>query len=279
MSPNNQNEYDIIDASSRTSVSNDSVRYPLAEDPNAALQNMNYKEYLRMSGGDPEGFISIPTAIGTATSIIGGIADLLGIPGISFVGGFISTLLDLLWPPEPDPWELFMEQVEELINQRIETQVRNRALSELEGLSDLLKLYQNYFELWDNNKSNTRLLNNLRNQFQIVDNFFTQYMPIFRIAGNEVLLLTVYAQAANLHLLLLRDMSVYGEEWGVNPALIENYYNRQIQLTAQYTDHCVRWYNTGLEELRGTTAQQWVHFDRYRREMTLMVLDIIALFP
>ncbi|HDR5276350.1 hypothetical protein OCB14_27090 [Bacillus cereus] len=51
MSPNNQNEYEIIDATPSTSVSSDSNRYPFANEPTDALQNMNYKDYLKMSGG------------------------------------------------------------------------------------------------------------------------------------------------------------------------------------------------------------------------------------
>ncbi|WP_396135563.1 insecticidal delta-endotoxin Cry8Ea1 family protein, partial [Bacillus thuringiensis] len=42
----------------------------------------------------------------------------------------------------------------------------------------------------------------------------TTAIPLFSIRNQEVPLLMVYAQAANLHLLLLRDASLFGSEWG-----------------------------------------------------------------
>nr|AGM16383.1 cry protein [Bacillus thuringiensis] len=286
MSPNNQNEYEIIDMAPSTSVSNDSNRYPFASDPTNALQNMNYKEYLRMSegydseySGSPEVLISERDAVKTAISLVGTILGKLGVPLVGPIVSLYSTLIDVLWPGGKSQWEIFMEQVEALINQKIAEYARAKALAELEGLGNNYQLYLTALEEWQENPSSTRVLRDVRNRFEILDSLFTQYMPSFRVTGYEVPLLSVYAQAANLHLLLLKDASIFGEEWGFSTTAINNYYNRQMSLIAQYSDHCVQWYRTGLDRLKGSNAKQWVEYNRFRREMTLSVLDIMTLFP
>lgn len=99
------------------------------------------------------------------------------------------------------------------------------------------------------------------------------------MSGEEVPLLPIYAQAANLHLLLLRDASIFGKEWGLSSSEISTFYNRQVERAGDYSDHCVKWYSTGLNNLRGTNAESWVRYNQFRRDMTLMVLDLVALFP
>ncbi|WP_161959111.1 insecticidal delta-endotoxin Cry8Ea1 family protein [Bacillus thuringiensis] len=287
MSPNNQNEYEIIDTPSRTSVSNDSVRYPFASDPTTDLNNMNYKDFLKTVNGyntgdlsGSEAFIS-QTAINTAGKAVGTVLGLLGVPLAGAVGPLISfygAVALLFWGPG-DPWQAFMTQVEALVNQKIADYARNKAIAELQGLRNLLDLYRLALIEWEENPTRTRSLTNIRLQFEAVNQFFEYQMPSFAVGGYEVPLLAVYAQAANLHLSLLRDAATFGEQWGMSQTAINNIYDLQQRRTIEYTNHCVKWYNNGLDKLRGSTAGQWVNFNRYRREMTLMVLDIVALFP
>uniref|UniRef100_Q45705 Pesticidal crystal protein Cry8Ba n=1 Tax=Bacillus thuringiensis serovar kumamotoensis TaxID=132267 RepID=CR8BA_BACUK len=286
MSPNNQNEYEIIDATPSTSVSNDSNRYPFANEPTNALQNMDYKDYLKMSAGNvseypgsPEVFLSEQDAVKAAIDIVGKLLTGLGVPFVGPIVSLYTQLIDILWPSkQKSQWEIFMEQVEELINQKIAEYARNKALSELEGLGNNYQLYLTALEEWKENPNGSRALRDVRNRFEILDSLFTQYMPSFRVTNFEVPFLTVYTMAANLHLLLLRDASIFGEEWGLSTSTINNYYNRQMKLTAEYSDHCVKWYETGLAKLKGSSAKQWIDYNQFRREMTLTVLDVVALF-
>nr|AJK90391.1 insecticidal protein [Bacillus thuringiensis] len=287
MSPNNQNEYEIIDTPSRTSVSNDSVRYPFANEPTTDLNNMNYKDFLKTVNGyntgdlsGSEAFIS-QTAISTAGKAVGTVLGLLGVPLAGAVGPLITfygTIALLFWGPG-DPWQAFMTQVEALVNQKIADYARSKAISELQGLRNILDLYRSALIDWQENPTRTRSVTNIRSQFETVNNFFEYQMPSFAVAGYEVPLLAVYAQAANLHLSILRDAATFGAQWGMSQTAINNIYDLQQRRTAEYTNHCVKWYNNGLDKLRGSNAGQWVNFNRYRREMTLMVLDIVAIFP
>nr|ABW08088.1 insecticidal crystal protein [Bacillus thuringiensis] len=287
MSPNNQNEYEIIDATPSTSVSNDSNRYPSANEPTNALQNMNYKDYLRISegydseySGSPGAFISEKDAIKVGIDIVGNILGKLGVPFASQIVSFYNFILDQLWPSNSvSVWEQIMTLVEELVDQKITEYARNKALAELKGLGDALGVYQQSLEAWLENRNDTRARSVVSNQFIALELDFVGAIPSFAVSGQEVPLLAVYAQAVNMHLLLLRDASIFGEEWGFTSSEISTYYNRQVQLTSQYSDYCVKWYDTGLQKLKGTSAESWLEYHQFRREMTFMVLDLVALFP
>ncbi|MEC2934146.1 insecticidal delta-endotoxin Cry8Ea1 family protein, partial [Bacillus cereus] len=84
---------------------------------------------------------------------------------------------------------------------------------------------------------------------------------------------------ANLHLSVLRDVSVFGQRWGFDAATINSRYNDLTRLIGNYTDHAVRWYNTGLERVWGPDSRDWIRYNQFRRELTLTVLDIVSLFP
>ncbi|HDR4406387.1 TPA: pesticidal protein, partial [Bacillus thuringiensis] len=99
------------------------------------------------------------------------------------------------------------------------------------------------------------------------------------VQNYQVPLLSVYVQAANLHLSVLRDVSVFGQRWGFDAATINSRYNDLTRLIGNYTDHAVRWYNTGLERVWGPDSRDWIRYNQFRRELTLTVLDIVSLFP
>ncbi|MEC3021792.1 insecticidal delta-endotoxin Cry8Ea1 family protein [Bacillus cereus] len=287
MNRNNQNEYEIIDAPHCGCPSDDDVRYPLASDPNAALQNMNYKDYLQMTDEDytdsyinPSLSISGRDAVQTALTVVGRILGALGVPFSGQIVSFYQFLLNTLWPVNDTAiWEAFMRQVEELVNQQITEFARNQALARLQGLGDSFNVYQRSLQNWLADRNDTRNLSVVRAQFIALDLDFVNAIPLFAVNGQQVPLLSVYAQAVNLHLLLLKDASLFGEGWGFTQGEISTYYDRQLELTAKYTNYCETWYNTGLDRLRGTNTESWLRYHQFRREMTLVVLDVVALFP
>ncbi|WP_242461744.1 insecticidal delta-endotoxin Cry8Ea1 family protein [Bacillus thuringiensis] len=217
----------------------------------------------------------IQNGIGIAGKILG----TLGVPFAGQIASLYSFILGELWPKGKSQWEIFMEHVEELIDQKISIYARNKALTELKGLGDALAVYHESLESWIENRNNTRARSVVKNQYITLELMFVQGLPSFAVSGEEVLLLPIYAQAANLHLLLLRDASIFGEEWGLSASEISTFYNRQVERVNNYTDYCVKFYNTGLNSSRGTDAKGWVSYNQFRKDMTLMVLDLVALFP
>nr|AGU13857.1 pesticidal protein [Bacillus thuringiensis] len=289
MTRNRQDEYEIIDASNCGCASDDVNRYPLASDPNAALQNINYKEYLQMTEGDytdsniSPSFISGRDVLQTGIDIVGRILGFIGVPFVGQIVGFYTFLLNQLWPTNDNAvWEAFMAQIEELINQRISEAVVGLAADNLTGLHNNYDLYVEALEEWLERPNGARA-SLVFQRFNVLDGLFTQFMPSFGTGPGSrnyaVPLLNVYTQAANLHLLLLKDAEIYGERWGLNQTQINSFHTRQQNLTRDYTNHCVTTYNSGLDRLRGTNATSWANYHQYRREMTLMVLDLVTLFP
>lgn len=66
-----------------------------------------------------------------------------------------------------------------------------------------------------------------------------------------------------------------GEEW-------DDLYDEFTDSIRTYTNYCVNWYNTGLNKLMenvGYTTAGWNKVNNFRRDMTIMVLDIVSLWP
>ncbi|MEC2913347.1 insecticidal delta-endotoxin Cry8Ea1 family protein [Bacillus cereus] len=195
-------------------------------------------------------------------------------------GGFIVGLLELIWGfIGPSQWDIFLAQIEQLISQRIEEFARNQAISRLEGLSNLYKVYVRAFSDWEKDPTNPALREEMRIQFNDMNSALITAIPLFRVQNYEVALLSVYVQAANLHLSILRDVSVFGERWGYDTATINNRYSDLTSLIHVYTNHCVDTYNQGLRRLEGRFLSDWIVYNRFRRQLTISVLDIVAFFP
>nr|AAQ06607.1 Cry1Ac [Bacillus thuringiensis] len=194
--------------------------------------------------------------------------------------GFVLGLVDIIWGIfGPSQWDAFLVQIEQLINQRIEEFARNQAISRLEGLSNLYQIYAESFREWEADPTNPALREEMRIQFNDMNSALTTAIPLLAVQNYQVPLLSVYVQAANLHLSVLRDVSVFGQRWGFDAATINSRYNDLTRLIGNYTDYAVRWYNTGLERVWGPDSRDWVRYNQFRRELTLTVLDIVALFP
>ncbi|ADY24755.1 insecticidal delta-endotoxin Cry8Ea1 family protein [Bacillus paranthracis] len=200
-----------------------SPKYPLANDPAASVFGNDdcFQSYGELGIGNftsPETFIDAQGAISTAISVTGTILGFLGVPFAGQITAFYQKVLGLLWPnQQTKQWEEFMKQVEALIDKKISEAVRSKAIAELQGLGNNLDLYTEALEEWLENKESPETRDRVIQRWRNADSLFEQFMPSFQSNGFEVLLLTVYAQAANLHLLLLRDCSIYGAEWGLTP--------------------------------------------------------------
>ncbi|ALL11871.1 pesticidal protein [Bacillus thuringiensis] len=263
-------------------ISNPSSNYPLANNPNTPFQNINYKDFLNMNE-EIAPYASSKDVIFSSMNII---RTFMGFAGHGTAGGIVALfteVLRLLWPNKQDElWESFMKEVEKLIEQEITDAVVSKALAELEGLRNALQGYTDALEAWQNNRSDKLKQLLVYDRFVSTENLFKFAMPSFRVGGFEVPLLTVYAQAANLHLLLLKNSELFGAEWGMQQYEIDLFYNEQKDYVVEYTDHCVKWYTEGLNRLKnasGVKGKVWEEYNRFRREMTIMVLDLLPLFP
>ncbi|MEB8632545.1 insecticidal delta-endotoxin Cry8Ea1 family protein [Bacillus cereus] len=190
--------------------------------------------------------------------------------------GFALGLFDIIWGAlGVDQWSLFLRQIEQLIRQEITELERNRATAILTGLSSSYNLYVEALREWENDPNNPASQERVRTRFRLTDDAIVTGLPTLAIRNLEVVNLSVYTQAANLHLSLLRDAVYFGERWGLTQANIEDLYTRLTSNIQEYSDHCARWYNQGLNEIGGISRR---YLD-FQRDLTISVLDIVALFP
>ncbi|XLP25897.1 insecticidal delta-endotoxin Cry8Ea1 family protein (plasmid) [Bacillus toyonensis] len=265
-----------------------SPRYPLVNAPEAELEN--WIEICPESANpNPQSAIAIAgkVGLGVGKAILGSIFRKKREEEL--VARVLEEVYKVLWPTLDGYWNDLMLAAEELVNQAITDAVRSKALAELKGVHNTILLYKQAAEDWQNNPSDLALQERVRTQFRATNTVIAFAMPSFAVAGYEVPLLSVCTQAADLHLLLLRETVLFGREWGMSQEELDDYYSGEyglIGLTKKYTDHCMNWYNQGLNRVSGgnafTTTYSgvlWNKFNNFRREMTLTVLDTIATWP
>ncbi|MES1053839.1 hypothetical protein FOA24_33820 [Bacillus thuringiensis] len=233
--------------------------------------------------------VSIATGIGWA---ILGFVPVVG-PGLSAAAGILNVIIPFLWPEDETPgtpqaqitWDKLMSTVEGLTDERILASKRSDATARLQGIQGLTRDYTQAINDLKTDPNNELKKDRVRDAFDDVEDYLKVSMPFFRAQGFEAQMLAMYAQAANMHLLLLRDVVQHGTSWGFQQYEVDRYYSNtnsqgnpgMLQLLTQYTEHCVSWYNTGLANRRATN--NWDTFNNFRKDMTLMVLDIISLWP
>lgn len=304
----NHNEYEILDSGNVSCQ----PKYPLAQAPGFELPSMNYQGVMNTSIGREYQAVqqvnvgeAVSAALGILTTILKAVNPTLGT-----AAGVISTIFGFLWKRfGTDPqaqWKQFMDAVEYLVSQKITDAVRSEAVSRLEGVQRALELYQEAAADWNMNPNDADAKERIRRQFTSTNTVIEYAMPSFRVGGFEVPLLTTFAQAANLHLLLLRDAVKFGAGWGLPSTEVEDNYTRLQARTAEYTNHCTNTYDKGLKQAYDlapnptdynkypyldpyskdpiygkyyTAPVDWNLFNDFRRDMTLMVLDIVAVWP
>ncbi|MEB9552338.1 insecticidal delta-endotoxin Cry8Ea1 family protein [Bacillus cereus] len=285
MNQNNQNEIEILDtASNNLGQSSGYPRYPLAKDPKVPFKNSNYKDWLaNCEESNVEPLLTeedLRNALFTSISVTAWLSNYLGLGPIATGLNILGRVLGYLWPnPNELNWVNLIRVVEALIAREIAQFAIDNATSKLQGLRSVVSIYNTAFNHWNASEASRRddaLKERVRTTFADVDSALAEAMPQFRQERYEQHLLLVYAQAANMHLLVLRDAVIHGEAWGYKPVTVDEFYDRQVCLIDAYTEHCMTFYRQGLQDLRN--RGNWNAFNNYRRNMTITLLDLISFF-
>ncbi|MRC19763.1 hypothetical protein GH866_29995 [Bacillus thuringiensis] len=293
---------------------NVTIKYPFTQVSDFEVNTTNYKSWIGMCtrensreyGKYNKNAVIIATGIGWAVL---GFIPVVG-PGLSAAAGVLNVVIPFIWPEEAGPpgsnqaqftWEQIMNAVEELTDNKINSSIRERAIETTRILQSRMRDYQqaicNLKENTDKDKDKEykedvrREFNDAEDQLKsaIIQFSHQDENPDIE-AEHNILLLASFAQAANLHLLLLKDVVQFGQYWGFTEEQVEQYYSNKstsvgnpgmVQLLAQYTDYCTKWYHNGLNKLKPQNIDQktWNKYNDFRRDMTIMVLDIVSLWP
>ncbi|WP_198090501.1 insecticidal delta-endotoxin Cry8Ea1 family protein [Bacillus wiedmannii] len=296
-----KNEYEILDASPNNSnMANRYPRYPLANDSQILMQKTNYKDWVNICQKtqkydvDSEGFAS--------TEIIAGVSAGLNITGTLLTGfrvtapyGIALIVWGSLLPfvfPEDSPqitWRDLLTIGTRPYNRPIDETLFGHLRGHLLTLKEPSKKFQSDFDAWLKNRNSRPHANAVLSQFNILYNLYGQ-KELFR----GVQALPLFVQIVTLELTLLQHGAKYYDEWSrvANATSIneidsfERCYNssecyKQIlkENIQEYINYCTRTYNDGLSMIKNSSSVTWNIYNTYITEMTLTVLDIIAVFP
>ena len=191
------------------------------------------------------------------------------------VGGFVSALIDIVWPSLGEsPWDQVRAQVEALMNQKLADDDYSRVTGNLGGLRNVITDY----------KTQAGLNVDVKAFWIAAYTDFDQYQPNFQQAGNEVLLLPLFAQFANMYLALLRDMEMYGHSWGLTFGELLTYAGKMQNKIKEFTAYTTLWYNNGRAAKQKTPRddskfEPFRSTNAYDREMAMLVLDYMDSWP
>ncbi|QPW51763.1 pesticidal protein (plasmid) [Bacillus thuringiensis] len=264
-------------------------------------------------GENSQTFASAETiaAVGAGIIVVGTILGALAFPPLG-AAGIISfgTLLPIIWESGQDAktvWKAFLTIGNRPFGSPVDQAIIEFLYTKVNGLKEQFEDYQRYFDIWNNNKTpnNAR---EVRTRFSNLDADIARELE--QLKGNYyITLLPGYTQVANWHLILLNHAAVYYDQWAASSNLsiqsvypqdytsnlqtcLENcaresgykvssaYYKCTLKCRIEeYTNYCSKTYQEGLNILKNSSGINWNVYNAYRREMTLAVLDLIAIFP
>jgi hypothetical protein len=201
-----------------------------------------------------------------------------GLEMIPEVGEIIGPLVDIFWPSTTENvWGEIKDEVEALVDQKIEEHVYDTVKEDLAGLNNSIILYRN--ELKNGNSASILI------QWISTRTTFATALPHFQSNGYELPLLGLFAQFANLYLSLLRDAVLFGTSWGRTDADHQQDITDLQSSIKAFSKYTVDTYNTGKANVSAatkpnyTTCEPFFSINRYDRQMTLTVLDFVTTWP
>ncbi|MGE6553538.1 insecticidal delta-endotoxin Cry8Ea1 family protein, partial [Bacillus mycoides] len=297
MNSNQHNDYEIINPQAVPYLSdknNNYSKYPYTNNSNLPMENKHYKEWLNMCQEDLQYNSDISQYATTAALYaISGIIDYFSPYPVAKALPLLRFITPYFWPPKESQnvWINFINSTEALIGKTIRPDVKDNAVRYLTDVQTAIENYNDALDSWLPNPKNSSFQlnlstawNNAESKLETAINFAKGVSGSSTEKEETILLLPIYAHLANLHLLLLRDISIYGPTdfatWKVNENDIKRLYTKQIRLTNEYITHCTTNYNTGLEMVKKNPLKlfSWNYYNSFRRNITIQVLDIIALF-
>ena len=196
-------------------------------------------------------------------------------------GAFLSLLVEIFWPGGDNPnsvWESIESRVETLVNQKIDASVYSQTEADLTGLQNVLANYAGSAKPGHTTEFTSQNWTTARG-------LFAQRMPHFRAKGSELLLLPLWAQAANMHLSLLRDGVLFGMSWGWDGTDHDSVVAELKAAITDYTAWAPRIFGWGISGQLSAggvnyySCQPFRASNKFHQQMVPAVLDVAQLWP
>ncbi|KAI3614886.1 twin-arginine translocation pathway signal [Moniliophthora roreri] len=192
------------------------------------------------------------------------ISDLLkylvtsGLGYIPEVGGILSSIVGTLWPdtPEESEWSKVRQEVEALIDQKIDDAAYNLIAAKLPGLGDSSKLY---LKIASGHGSGDAI----RTQWVATNTVYTAAASEFMNSKYEWTLGPLFAIFSVLHTTLLRDAVLHGQEWGWSP----DDYKVYVQFTKDTLNKYLTYYDKVLKNRYDALAKNQPPLGQHKTEV------------
>ena len=191
-------------------------------------------------------------------------------------GEILGGLVDIFWPNTPDDvWGEVKAEVEAIVNQKIAAAVYQQVSEDLKGLNNSITLYRNELK----NGTPAEILT----QWQITRNSFATALPHFQDPGNELPLLGLFGQFANMYLSVLRDAVISGASWGRSVGDQQQDVTDLKKAILDFANYADRTVTSGADKLNTKrddhACEPFRTNNKYVRQMTLTVLDFVETWP
>jgi hypothetical protein len=204
------------------------------------------------------------------------VAYILGM--VPEVGSLLSALTNIFWPQsEEDVWGEIKQQVEQLVNEKINQLVYTQVKEDLAGLNNVLTDY-----LLAIKSTDTTIITS---QWIATKTVFDCSLPHFQSAGSEILLMPLFGQFVNLYLGLLRDGVRFGKSWGWDSNFQQEVAAALTDSITNFTAYANKFYQQGYHNIVQKTGTDYHNCQPFRsvngyvRQMTLTLLDFVQMWP
>ncbi|MEH6373267.1 insecticidal delta-endotoxin Cry8Ea1 family protein [Streptomyces sp. KLMMK] len=212
------------------------------------------------------------------------------IPGVGpLLGKATGMLLDQFWPSgKNDVWEEIRKNVEKVVDQKLEAFYGKLMANELKGIHNLVSQYVRHAKSATSGGDVSK--ETARNSWRAAANLILSHMPKFQDEQYKYAVLPVFTQAANLHLLLLRDKAKNGLKIGFEPGEIRDARAELKKLAGvrgplnwmqgvdKGGEYCVYAHNTYVNGVIRSLADSWFQSYAYQRQMFLAAFEYIPLW-
>jgi delta endotoxin-like protein len=181
------------------------------------------------------------------------------------VGPGLAAIVNIFWPSEKeDVWAKIRKQVEALIDQKLAEFAYKDVKASLDGKRDLVS---RFLEAVDQKSAEIAL------KWSEAEARFVHDFSLFTLPDYDLVLLPLFAQFANLHLLLLREAVRVKGDWGWNE--VDQKIRRETlkKTIVKYSEYVEKTFAKSLEKRRGFLAK-----NKLTRDLTFTVLDFKTLW-
>ncbi|EGG17709.1 hypothetical protein DFA_08705 [Cavenderia fasciculata] len=214
---------------------------------------------------------------------------LAGISFIPYVGGILSSLVDIIWTAASGSsaaekmskafTDFIMAAIKEELQKYDDETLRQFFI----GLSNVSSKYQDNFQLWMDNP-NPSTIQTIRTSWEILDSQYLTLISQAQKKGYEITELVFFALMANGHIALLGDFLTYAKAWEYTDEQIKSIEKRFDDTVTKYTKYCIDTYNMGLKKVTdapvgGSETYKEVNkynaISSYRNNMIINVFDFV----